>query len=400
MNHSRIRQNVWVLVAGLLSISNLVTAQDATPVDDLDIVVYQSDFSAPVGSEWSSDSISVTPRDSRSFLGEFSDQTITLDLSNLPQHESVSVVFDLFIMRTWDGNYLGHGPDVWQLKERDGATLLQTTFLNQEVYNQFGQSFPDGFNPDSPSIFDSFTGASEVQTLGYGIDAVYRVERTFSHTGASLVLEFTGIGLQGPGDESWGLDNVSVSVSEKAVAVAIPKTLEDGLVSHHRFDGDVLDSVSAAFHGEATSITYVEDRNGVAGAAAFFDGVESLVEVPNTETFNPLPVTISLWIKAKTNPAAHLGLVSKYFASSVNGFAVFAKGESVNTWYFGAEGNVFKANDGIITGSVLDNSWHHVVAAFDNDGGKLYVDSVERGKLGWAGSPSASTSAQNLIFGA
>ena len=123
MNHSRIRRSVWTFVAGLLSISNLVTAQDATPVDDLDIVVYQSDFSSPVGSEWSSDSISVTPRDSRSFLGEFSDQTITLDLSNLPQHESVSVVFDLFIMRTWDGNYLGHGPDVWQLKERDGATL-------------------------------------------------------------------------------------------------------------------------------------------------------------------------------------------------------------------------------------------------------------------------------------
>jgi len=64
MNYSRIRQNVWVFVAGLLSISNLVTAQDATPVDDLDIVVYQSDFSSPVSSEWSSDSIAVTPRGS------------------------------------------------------------------------------------------------------------------------------------------------------------------------------------------------------------------------------------------------------------------------------------------------------------------------------------------------
>ncbi|MDA7657644.1 hypothetical protein N8737_02975 [Verrucomicrobia bacterium] len=206
MNHSRIRRSVWTFVAGLLSISNLVTAQDATPVDDLDIVVYQSDFSSPVGSEWSSDSISVTPRDSRSFLGEFDgvNQSVELNLASLPAHQSVTVRFDLFVLHTWDGNQpgVGIGPDIWQLRVKDGEILIRTTFSNGAPYAA-GQSYPDDFDADDTSRFDAFSGALEIGSLGYGLDSVYQIERTFSHSDAALVLEFSGVGVT---DESWGLD--------------------------------------------------------------------------------------------------------------------------------------------------------------------------------------------------
>jgi hypothetical protein len=39
---------------------------------------------------------------------------------------------------------------------------------------------------------------------------VYRLDLVFDHTGPDLVIEFTGLGLQGIEDESWGIDNIRV----------------------------------------------------------------------------------------------------------------------------------------------------------------------------------------------
>ena len=68
-------------------------------------------------------------------------------------------------------------------------------------------------------------GASEVNTLGYGGfldfpggDSVYHLSFRFEHSGSSLVVDFTGgPGLTSVGDESWGLDNVQVTLDEVAI---------------------------------------------------------------------------------------------------------------------------------------------------------------------------------------
>nr|WP_253257748.1 Calx-beta domain-containing protein [Microcystis aeruginosa] len=53
-----------------------------------------------------------------------------------------------------------------------------------------------------------------MDTLGYTYygDSVYHLSYTFPNVSNSIILNFSGIGLQGIGDESWGLDNVSVRV--------------------------------------------------------------------------------------------------------------------------------------------------------------------------------------------
>ena len=87
-------------------------------------VVYQSDFESPVASEWSNTSISVTPVGGRNFLGPLGAGTTTLTLNGLPDNQSVTVEFDLYVINTWDGNQLidplsepPHtvGPDVWSV---------------------------------------------------------------------------------------------------------------------------------------------------------------------------------------------------------------------------------------------------------------------------------------------
>ena len=58
-----------------------------------------------------------------------------------------------------------------------------------------------------------------IQQSAQVMDSVYRLSFLFNHQADLATLNFTGYGLQGPDDESWGLDNVRVSaVPEPGVA--------------------------------------------------------------------------------------------------------------------------------------------------------------------------------------
>jgi alpha-tubulin suppressor-like RCC1 family protein len=178
---------------------------------------YFNDFEGVVGDEWSSRRTDVTPVGARRFLGQFGDENIMLTLSDLPAHTQVTVSFDLFIIRSWDGNNQIHGPDIWQLKVDEGPTLVHTTFANAPPeLEDFRQAYPGNYPGRN---FLPYTGAVEIKTLGYteipspAPDAVYHFVWTFAHTASILRLDFSGQGLQIIQDESWGLDNVKVDVS-------------------------------------------------------------------------------------------------------------------------------------------------------------------------------------------
>jgi len=171
--------------------------------------VYTNDFEGAVGSEWSNTSTNTTPVGARRFLGQFSNQTVSLTLTGLPPHEKVSVLFDLYIIRTWDGNRTDYGPDIWDLSVGGGPTLLHTTFINIGPASSYRQAYPDPFpggsNPPRTCVFEN-------NALGYTPDAVYRLEFDFPHSTGSLVLNFSASRLQPLWDESWGIDNVRVAV--------------------------------------------------------------------------------------------------------------------------------------------------------------------------------------------
>lgn len=175
-----------------------------------------------------------SPNGKQRFLGEFGgprilgappydpkhfvrvDETVTLSLHNLKPHSTVTVTFDLYILKSWDGNNLNYGPDRWSLSVRGGPTLLDTTFSNNHktgAYDLSLQNYPEAnSNPQS--------GAAAVNTLGYKFygDSIYHLSFTFSHKGETLALNFSSSLFEGKGteDESWGLDNVRVSTNPGA----------------------------------------------------------------------------------------------------------------------------------------------------------------------------------------
>jgi Concanavalin A-like lectin/glucanases superfamily len=174
-----------------------------------DRVVYSNDFETTSGREWSPAFTDTTPNGRQRFLGQFGNDSVVLTLTGLPAHQSVLVTFDLYILRTWDGDC----GDTWQLGLVDGRTLFRTTFSNM---HEFGhrQAYP-GVSPGGSH--PARTGAHERNTLGYrhggkARDSVYKLAFTFEHADRDLRLNFKGLGLQDLADESWGLDNVRVIV--------------------------------------------------------------------------------------------------------------------------------------------------------------------------------------------
>jgi hypothetical protein len=137
----------------------------------------------------------------------------------------VTVSFDLYLIRSWDGSSAGTtydwGNDYFTFGVNNGPTLLHDTFSNG---NPAGQTYgPNAINPWG-------TGASELYSLGYFFkddkinqdeDSVYHFNYSFASTDAMLGFNFAGSGLQAITDESWGIDNVMVSVS----AVPEPATM-------------------------------------------------------------------------------------------------------------------------------------------------------------------------------
>jgi hypothetical protein len=179
-----------------------------------------NDFDRDLKTAWSNPKTDITANGSTRFLGQFGTESVKLTLDKLPPHKTVIVKFDLYILRSWDGENPGDGPDNWGLKLEDSAGLILTSFTNGATIRQKFACI-DG-QETTPACQAAgamgFTGAAARNTLGYGQDSVYKIKRTFAHDRSFLMLTFFGDlresipGNRNTNNESWGLDNVRIEV--------------------------------------------------------------------------------------------------------------------------------------------------------------------------------------------
>ena len=193
--HAMLRRTLALSVCALA----LLTARPAAAT-----LIYFNDFEGAAGPGWSNSTI--TTHQSRKFLGPFANQTVTLTLSGLPAHSHLALSFDLYIFGSWDGN----SPDLFKV-DIAGATLLNTSFANSTSSSLY-QSYPDPYPANNPKL----TGAVESNVLTGRINGVningeslYHLSFDFVHTASSIVVNYSSQ-VSAPGDERFGLDNVSV----------------------------------------------------------------------------------------------------------------------------------------------------------------------------------------------
>lgn len=149
-----------------------------------------------------------------------------LTLTGLPEHTSVSLDFLLAIINSWDGADGGASPDVFNVSI-DGRIIFSQAFDNFVLSSQTYLP-PDGvlltprigatasFSPNGFANLGLDTGLGQEEFWG---DALYAMgnEPTFNlipHTSSTLTVEWyaNGAGYQGGSNESWAIDNLSVTL--------------------------------------------------------------------------------------------------------------------------------------------------------------------------------------------
>jgi hypothetical protein len=178
-------------------------------------ISYFNNFNGGAGPEWSTSLVETSPNEAHRFLGQFGNETISLTLANVGAGSQVSLAFDFLAIRTWDGNAGVNvpGPDVFTTAVRGGPILVSSTFSVGDPESRQRMSYP---SPSGIGSFVSRTGAVSANDLGYTfrgvvLDATWRMNFTFTAPTNDVTIDFGAIGLQSMDDESWGLDNVSVS---------------------------------------------------------------------------------------------------------------------------------------------------------------------------------------------
>ena len=227
--------NKSILALAALSLVGLAAARPAAAQA---ATVYSNNFTHGAGPEWSNTSTSTTPgtaaHPADTFLGEFGNQATILTLNGLATHSLVNVTFDLYMIRSMDGNGpFGGGPDPWSVSE-NGNTLISTNFANfpGDTQSFGGSNGLGGYLTGGTNAPQ--TGATEANTLGYQFngpeDAVYHLSFTFNDASSALALNFLGQPNEDINNESWGLDNVVVKTDASAPVPEASTTASFGLL--------------------------------------------------------------------------------------------------------------------------------------------------------------------------
>lgn len=143
----------------------------------------------------------------------------TLSLNGLPAHDSVDLNFLLAVIDSWDGLTTSGGtvpPDFFNI-QIDGGAPIQMSFDFRDPADQ--GFIPAGATQLSYGAHLGFSGNWEDGAYDMGTAGVF----SFPHSASTLTVSFfaSGGGFQGGADESWGIDNLSVSIDARR---GVPET--------------------------------------------------------------------------------------------------------------------------------------------------------------------------------
>jgi len=142
---------------------------------------------------------------------------VTLNLSNLPTHDTISLAFLFAAIDSLDGTGTFPAGDFFKIVF-DGTTLFSESFANAQSSDIQSYVPPAGAEL-ARRVNLGFTGPGSFFTdSAYNLGADPRFAN-FAHTGSTAKIEFFifGPGNQSLDDESWAMDNLSVSVTTNGI---------------------------------------------------------------------------------------------------------------------------------------------------------------------------------------
>lgn len=197
------------------------------------ILIYAEDFETlPLGSEWSTNTVTTSHALLTRYAGRYSEsQSISLKLPpfldiGIPGDDEPGdpppgddgpgggggtgylLVFDLYVIDSWDGSSTAWGPDHFQVVV-NGEVVFDETFANQHSNQSYRA-------PDVGPTHLGYNGAYK-DSIYYDIPVAFELDGPVD----LLHIKFRGLDLQGLVDESWGIDNVRLYLVPTPASMAL-----------------------------------------------------------------------------------------------------------------------------------------------------------------------------------
>lgn len=233
MNVKRLISAACVVACGAMFSSPTIAAP---------VLVFSTDFNGALPSAISPGSATLTGVQGYGALGQVGNQfggnflrsatgnTVTLSLTNLPTHNTISLAFLFAAIDSLDGTGSFPAGDFFKIVF-DGATLFSESFANAKP-DQFQSYVPPagvelarhqdlGFTGAGTAYPDTFYSDS---AYDFGADPTFA---NFAHVGSTATIQFFifGEGNQDINDESWAMDNLRVSVTTRERTVPEPGSM-------------------------------------------------------------------------------------------------------------------------------------------------------------------------------
>ena len=158
---------------------------------------------------------------SGNFLRSATGNTVSLSLTNLPTHDTISLSFLFAAIDSLDGTGTFPQGDFFKIVF-DGNTLFSESFANALVSQTQSYVPPNNVELARRQDLGFSNGFFFLDSAyNFGADPVFS---DFSHTNSSALIEFFifGPGNQSLDDESWAMDNLEVSVFTKGDVSEVP----------------------------------------------------------------------------------------------------------------------------------------------------------------------------------
>jgi hypothetical protein len=180
---------------------------------------------------------------------------------------------------------------------------------------------------------------------------------------------------------------------------AVSGSLINGLVAYYPFCGNANDQSGNGNNGAVNGAILTTDRFGNNNSAYNFDGVDDIIKINHSSSFNTFPMSISLWCKGNSQYGA---LISKYTSCSTNnGWQLHTLNGKVSTYSYNFIGGAYLNCDGDSNTIISDNNWYNIVSTYDLSGVKIYVNNVlvlTKPYIG-TGTMSSPTNTQDIYIG-
>lgn len=212
-----------LVLAATFALSAMGSAVEAAPIQ-----VFYSDFNGTLPAEIAPGTATLTGvqgyagygptgnQFSGNFLRSATGNTVTLSLTGLPTHDTISLEFLFAAIDSLDGTGTFPAGDFFKIVF-DGATLFSESFANA-IPSQIQSYVPPAGVELARHVDLGFAGPG-----GYYTDSAYNLGAdprfaNFAHTGSTATIDFFifGVGNQTLDDESWAMDNLRVSVTTQA----------------------------------------------------------------------------------------------------------------------------------------------------------------------------------------